>query len=89
MIMETPFDRIAFDCPSKDCNISVFTMRPDQLTVRYVRERGRDYIDIEGHCPVCEASVHRTCDGEHFREIFNSMLEDIFRDINPNLPKGV
>lgn len=87
--MESIFNKIAFDCPNKDCSISVFTMRPDQLTVRYIRERGRDYIDISGTCPVCETSVHRTCDGEHFREIFNSMLEDIFRDISPNLPEGV
>ena len=87
--MDTPFKKIAFDCYNKDCSISVFTMRPDQLTVKYVREFGRDYIDIEGVCPVCKTSVHRTCVGEQYREIFNSMLEDIFRDIDPNLPKGV
>ena len=46
--MDTPFKKIAFDCYNKDCSISVFTMRPDQLTVKYVREFGRDYIAIEG-----------------------------------------
>lgn len=81
--------RLAFKCNNNECSISVFTMRPDQVKVRYVREHGRDFIDIEGHCPVCETSVHQTCETENCKEIFDSMLEDLFRDIDPNLPKGV
>lgn len=82
--------KIRFDCPNPDCSISVFTLRPDQISIKWVRSPGaEDYLVLQAKCPVCNEYAFREEACDNFKEIFNSMLEDIFRDIDPNLPEGV
>lgn len=81
--------RFGFRCYNDECNISVFTLRPDQLTIKYVRDHGKDSMSMEGQCPVCGTTIHQIFEDKYCKERFDAMLEDIFRDIDPNLPEGV
>lgn len=82
--------KIRFDCPNPDCNISVFTLRPDQIRIKWVRSPGaEDHLELQAKCPVCNEYAFRAEECDNFKEMFDSMLEDLFRDIDPNLPEGV
>lgn len=89
MIMDFP-KTYGFDCNNPDCSITCFTAKADQISVKWVRDRGVDQIELQAHCPCCETMSWRYYGKpDKFRSVFNMMLEDMFKDVDPNLPEGV
>ena len=83
-------DSLGFDCRNPDCTINVFTASRDKISVKWIRDKGDDYIELQAKCPCCENRAWRYYDyPEQFKALFNCMIEDMFKDIDPNLPKGV
>lgn len=83
-------ESIGFDCRNPDCSISVFVAPKDTVSVKWIRDKGEDYIELQATCPCCLTRAWRYCDDPiPYKSLMNCMLEDMFKDIDPNLPKGV
>lgn len=81
---------IGFDCNNPVCNINMFTIPIEDVSVKWIRNKGEDYIELQAECPVCHDRTWRYYDKPNdFKALFNTMVEDMFRDIDPNLPEGV
>ena len=82
--------RLGFDCNNPDCSISCFTATIDQMSIKWVRDREVDQIELQSHCPCCGSLSWRYYgEPNKFKAIFNIMLEEMFKDVDPNLPEGV
>lgn len=81
---------IGFDCNNPACSINVFTVPIEEISVQWVRNKGEFSIELHAECPVCHDNTWRCYDkADEFKALFNTMVEDVFRDIDPNLPEGV
>ncbi len=82
--------QLGFDCSNQDCTVNVFVAPRSEVSIKWIRSQGDDYIELNAFCPCCKSrSVRYYKNAAEFRPLFNCMLEDLFRDIEPNIPEGV